>query len=39
LPVIFATINATRRQCAGVRPAWVVPSGRTTSRSRRRASP
>lgn len=28
---------ATRRQCFGVRPAWVVQSGRTTSRSRRRA--
>jgi hypothetical protein len=25
-PVRFATISATRRQCAGVRPAWVVPA-------------
>jgi hypothetical protein len=32
LPVMRATISATRRQCAGVRPACVVPSGRTTSR-------
>ena len=37
-PVRFATTSATRRQCAGVRPAWVVPSGRITSRSRSRAS-
>ena len=38
-PVRFATMSATRRQCAGVRPACVVPSGRTTSRSRSRALP
>jgi hypothetical protein len=31
-------MSATRRQCAGVRPAWVVPSGKITSRSRWRAS-
>ena len=31
-------MSATRRQCARVRPAWVVPSGRITSRSRWRAS-
>jgi hypothetical protein len=24
-PVRYATMRATRRQCAGVRPAWVVP--------------
>jgi hypothetical protein len=27
-PVRFATMRATRRQCAGVRPAWVVPLGK-----------
>ncbi len=31
LPVIRATMSATRRQCAVVPPAWVVPSGKTVS--------
>ena len=33
-PVIFATTSATRRQCSGVRPACVVPSGTITSHAR-----
>jgi hypothetical protein len=37
-PVILATKTATRRQCAGVRPWCVMPSGRLTSRSKVRAS-
>ncbi len=37
-PEIRATANATRDQCSGVRPTCLVPSGRTTSRSRLRAS-
>ena len=38
-PVRFAMISAMRRQYAGVRTAWVVPSGRITSRSRWRVFP
>jgi hypothetical protein len=33
-PTRLPVMSATRRQCPGVRPAWVVPSGRMMSRSR-----